>query len=69
MITSSASDLQLKNGKKVATGFFLSELVVPVQKLRAAGFEVHYANPLGEEPALDPFSDRSAWFKFKYAEV
>lgn len=65
VITSSSSDLQLESGKKVATGFFLSELMVPVQKMRAAGFDIHYANPSGTEPSLDPFSDRSAWFKFK----
>ncbi len=66
VITSSASELQLKSGKKVATGFYLSELAVPVQKMRAAGLEVQYANPTGTEPALDPLSDRTLWFKFKY---
>jgi putative intracellular protease/amidase len=68
VITSSSSDLQLQSGKKVATGFFLSELIVPVQKMRAAGFEVHYANPSGTEPSLDPFSDRSVWFSFRRSE-
>ncbi len=65
VITSSANELQLQSGKKIPTGFFLSEVIVPVEKMRAAGFEIHYANPSGTEPSMDPFSDSRAWFKFK----
>jgi len=38
--------------------------MVPVEIMRNEGFQITYANPLGNTPSLDPFSDHSIWFGF-----
>lgn len=62
---SSSSKITLQNGKNVKTGFFLIELIEPIKKLREANYDIVYANPLGNEPALDHLSDSSVWWGFK----
>src|SRR5438309_7945980 len=54
----------MNNGKPVEhpTGFFLSELMVPLKALIAAGFEPVYASPKGGTPVMDKVSDSAFWF-------
>jgi putative intracellular protease/amidase len=45
-----------------STGFFLSELMVPLQKLLDAGFDIVVATPEGTPAVMDPISDSPYWF-------
>lgn len=53
-----------KTGETVAhpTGFFLPELMVPLKKAMAAGYEPVFASPKGTEPVMDKVSDSAFWF-------
>ncbi len=44
------------------TGFFLSELMVPVKKIMDAGYTPVFSNPKGNEPIMDAASDSALWF-------
>ena len=50
VVMSSAHELDLKDGKKYATGYYLNEFVVPYRKLVEAGYEPVIANPKGDMP-------------------
>ncbi len=54
----------VKDGKPVEhpTGFFLSELMVPLKAIKAAGFEPVFASPKGGAPVMDKVSDSAFWF-------
>ncbi|KAH9932156.1 ThiJ/PfpI family protein [Amylocystis lapponica] len=39
------------------TGFFLTELAKPLQKLLDAGYDVTFASPKGGRPSVDPLSE------------
>lgn len=62
VVLSDASQLELKDGKTLKTGFFLNELMQPVQILLEQGHTVVYATPDGRPPALDRKSDDRAFF-------
>jgi putative intracellular protease/amidase len=62
VILSSEDKLTLKNGKIHKTGFFFPELMVPVQKLAAAGYEPVFANPKGNRAVMDAISDSASFF-------
>lgn len=62
VVVSSENKITLKDGKIHSTGFFLSELMVPVRALHEAGYEFVIANPKGNPPAMDPVSDSAFWF-------
>lgn len=53
VVMSAAHRIDLKNGASHPTGYFLSELVEPVERLLAAGYEVTFASPGGLAPTLD----------------
>jgi hypothetical protein len=53
VVMSSASALDLKEGKTYATGYYLNEFVVPYRKLVEAGYEPVIANPNGDRPVMD----------------
>jgi putative intracellular protease/amidase len=59
---SSADYIRTSDNKEHATGFFLKELGRPLIKLLEAGYNVEFANPQGNAPALDPLSDTKMWF-------
>jgi len=63
VVMSDVGYLTLKNGKRHPTGYFLSELAGPAQALAAAGYDLIFANPGGNEPHLDKVSDSAQWFK------
>lgn len=59
---SSADYIRTSDNKEHATGFFLRELGRPLIKLLEAGYDVEFANPQGNPPAMDPMSDSKIWF-------
>jgi putative intracellular protease/amidase len=62
VVVSAARELELRNGKKYQTGFFLDELTIPVRKLIAAGFTPVYATPDGKPPVFDKLSNDKMFF-------
>lgn len=65
VILSSENKITLKDGAMHPihpTGFFLSELMVPLKKLIDAGYEPVFANPKGNKAVMDKISDQTLWF-------
>lgn len=62
VVLSDADHLDLKDGKRYATGFYLNELLVPVRMLLDAGHDVTFATPLGRSPAVDRSSLDAQYF-------
>src|ERR1017187_9894968 len=62
VVLSSENGITLKGGLVHPTGYFLSELMVPVMALEKAGFTPVFANPKGNEPVMDKISDGPFWF-------
>jgi len=62
VVMSSAHELDLKDGKKYTTGYYLNEFVVPYRKLVEAGYEPVIANPNGDEPVMDANSNNKMFF-------
>lgn len=48
IILSSSDHVTLEGGKSEPTGFFMNELCTPLTKMLADGWEVEFANPMGE---------------------
>ncbi|MBI4405730.1 MAG: type 1 glutamine amidotransferase domain-containing protein [Deltaproteobacteria bacterium] len=63
VVLSSENKITLKNGVQHPTGFFMSELIVPLRIFMKAGFEPVFATPKGKEtrPVVDQIS-RVYWF-------
>jgi putative intracellular protease/amidase len=57
VVVSDQDKLDLKEGKVMQTGFFLNELMEPVQAFIAAGHTVVFATPSGKAPSADQKSD------------
>lgn len=64
VILSGSNRINLQKKSK-PTGFFLSELMIPVQLMRSNGINLIYANPTGLPPPMDPFSNHRIWFGFR----
>jgi putative intracellular protease/amidase len=62
VVVSSEHQLELRNGKRYDTGYYLNELAVPVQKLIEAGYTPVFANPLGNVPSMDDHSNDKMFF-------
>lgn len=62
VIVSSKTSLHLRDGKSYPTGYYFNELAVPVRKLVDRGYEVVFANPEGNTPAMDKHSDSVIYF-------
>lgn len=62
VVLSDADHLDLKDGKRYDTGFYLNELLVPVKMLTDAGHAVTFATPLGRAPAVDKSSLDAQYF-------
>jgi putative intracellular protease/amidase len=62
VVLSSESKITLKNGVVHPTGFFLSELMVPLKALIAAGYQPVLADPRGTPAIMDRISDGAAGF-------
>ena len=57
VVVSDLDKLDLKDGKTMQTGFFINELMEPVQAFIAAGHTVVFATPSGKAPSADQKSD------------
>jgi putative intracellular protease/amidase len=62
VVMSSASELQLKDGKQYKTGYYLNEFEVPYKKLIEAGYTPVIANPKGDTPVMDANSNNKMFF-------
>jgi putative intracellular protease/amidase len=62
VVLSSARQLELRNGKEYATGYYLDELAIPLRKIVAAGYTPVFANPKGNAVSFDPVSNDKVFF-------
>jgi putative intracellular protease/amidase len=62
VVLSSEDKITLKDSVVHPTGFFLSELMVPLKKILDAGYEPVFANPKGNKAVMDKVSDGAFWF-------
>jgi len=62
IVLSSEHVLPLKDGKTFETGYYLNELTVPAQKFAEAGYELVFADPKGNVPAVDQSSISTDYF-------
>jgi putative intracellular protease/amidase len=62
VIGSSADSFTLKDGRTEHVGYYLNELVVPVQAALDAGYQMVLATPSGKKPIMDPQSAVVAHF-------
>jgi putative intracellular protease/amidase len=74
VVLSSENKITLKDGITHPTGYFLSELAVPLQAMMDAGYEPFFATPKGNAPTMDKISDSEMWFggdivKYKKAQA
>ncbi len=63
VVFSSVDYISLKEGRNHQTGFFLSELAVPLKALFEAGYGIECATPDGNKPVVDRRSDNRKFFK------
>jgi putative intracellular protease/amidase len=63
VIFSGADSIPLKGGASHRTGYFLSEMAVPVMLLKRAGWQIECASPTGAAPVMDSNSDGRQFFK------
>jgi hypothetical protein len=61
-IASNADSITLKDGRKEHAGYYLNELVIPVQAALDAGYQMVLATPNGTKPIMDPQSAVAAHF-------
>lgn len=69
IVLSSENILPLKDGKTFKTGYYLNELIVPAQRFAAAGYELVFADPKGDRPAVDRLSISPDYFGGSQAAV
>jgi len=62
VVLSSAEQLELRDGKKYHTGYYLDELSIPLRKIMDAGFTPVFANPKGNAVSFDPVSNDKSFF-------
>jgi putative intracellular protease/amidase len=62
VITSNANSFTLKDGRQEHVGYYLNELVIPVQAALDAGYEMVLGTPNGSKPVMDPQSAVTAHF-------
>jgi putative intracellular protease/amidase len=62
VIASNADSITLKDGRKEHAGYYLNELVIPVQAALDAGYQMVLATPNGTKPIMDPQSATAAHF-------
>jgi putative intracellular protease/amidase len=62
VVMSSAKHLDIRDGKKYPTGFYLNEFAIPFRKLVEAGYTPVVANPNGDRPLMDVNSNNAMFF-------
>ncbi len=65
IVMSGAHQLELRDGKKYTTGYYLDELAVPLRRMIDAGYSPVFASPNGEAPSIDPSSNNAMFFEGK----
>jgi hypothetical protein len=63
VILSSATRLELRDGKDYGTGYYLAELAEPLRRIIDAGFTPVFANPRGNPVSFDPASNDKLFFR------
>lgn len=63
VVLSEAGAVTLKSGKQHETGYFLSELMVPISEIARLGYEIVIATPNGKAPTMDRSSNVATYFK------
>lgn len=69
IVASSTDTLELKNNKKIPTGYYLDELAIPAQYFIDAGYAVVIATPNGNKPTMDEKSNNIAIFDNNEAKL
>jgi putative intracellular protease/amidase len=62
IVLSSETVLPLQGGKSFPTGYYLNELMIPVQRFIDAGYDLDFADPKGNRPAVDQASISADYF-------
>jgi putative intracellular protease/amidase len=62
IVMSGAHHLDLKDGKRYETGYYLDELAIPLKKMVEAGFTPVFASPNGATPSIDASSKNKMFF-------
>jgi putative intracellular protease/amidase len=62
VVFSGARTITLQGGGTHVTGYFLSEMAIPLKLLLDAGYEIECASPGGVEPVMDMSSDSRQFF-------
>ncbi|MCI4591228.1 type 1 glutamine amidotransferase domain-containing protein [Sphingobium sp. BYY-5] len=62
VVLSDSDRLDLRDGKVFETGFYLNELMQPVQALLDAGHDITFATPKGTAPTVDKTSIDKMYF-------
>ena len=62
VVVTGVNSLEMREGVKHPTGYFLPELTGPVLALKDAGYEIDFATPNGVRPVMDKISDSVKWF-------
>ncbi|HEY4108046.1 type 1 glutamine amidotransferase domain-containing protein [Puia sp.] len=62
VITSSSDTLITKDGRPEKIGFYLNELVIPLQAAMDIGYDIALATPKGNKPVMDPHSASETYF-------
>lgn len=65
MVLSGVDFVSLSDGTKHPTGFYFSELAIPVMSVRKAGYNVVFTNPTGKEAVIDKNGDNPKFFSSK----
>jgi putative intracellular protease/amidase len=63
VVLSGVDYVRVQEGGRHPTGYFLSELAIPLAALVQAGYEPVFATPNGRPAAMDKVSDQPRWFK------
>jgi putative intracellular protease/amidase len=62
VVLSAAHELDLREGTTYPTGYYLNELAVPLRKIVDAGYTPVFANPNGQQPKMDDYSNHARFF-------
>lgn len=63
IVMSGAHALDLQDGRKYETGYYLDELAIPLKKMVEAGYTPVFASPNGATPAIDASSKNKMFFQ------
>jgi putative intracellular protease/amidase len=69
VVLSGTDTLELRDGVKYRTGYFLNEFAIPVRAMIAAGYEPVFATPGGKPPSRDTHSEDAKFFNGDAAEL